>query len=91
MTETECRHAQVEKEALAITWACEMFSSYILGKLFMIETDPKPLVLLLGTKNLDILPPRILRLCLSRFEYQMTHVLGNQLYTADTYPVLLYH
>ena len=61
MSDTERRYAQVEKEALAITWACEKFSTYILGKKFMIETDHKPLVPLLGTKHLDDLPPRVLR------------------------------
>ena len=51
----------------------------------MIETDHTPLVLLLGTKNLDDLPPRVLtfRLCLSRFEYDIKHVPGKKLYTAD--------
>ena len=44
MSDTESRYAQVEKEALAITWACEKFSSYILGKMFTIETDHKPLI-----------------------------------------------
>ena len=73
MTETEKRYAQIEKEALATTWACEKFSSYILGMEFAIETDQKPLVLLLRTKHLDCLPPRILRfrLRLSRFNYCM--------------------
>ena len=28
MSETEQRYAQIEKEALAITWACEKFSNY---------------------------------------------------------------
>jgi hypothetical protein len=59
MTETEGRYAQIEKEALAITWACEKFSTYILGKKIKIETDHKPLVSLLGEKDLDKLPPRI--------------------------------
>ena len=61
MSDTETRYAQVEKEALAITWVCEKFSSYILGKMFTIETDHKPLVPLLGTKKLDSLSPRVLR------------------------------
>ena len=41
--------------------ACKKFAQYILGKSFVIETDNKPLVPLLRTKNLDSMPPRILR------------------------------
>ena len=61
MTSTEQRYVQIEKEALATTWACEKFKDYILGKDILIETDHKPLVPLLGTKLLDQLPPRIQR------------------------------
>jgi len=86
MTETERRYAQIEKEALAITWACDKFADYILGKNFTIETDHKPLVPLLGMKHLDGLPPRVLRfrLRLTRFDYRIEHVPGKHLYTADT-------
>ena len=86
MTETERRYAQIEKEALATTWACEKFASYLLGLEFMIETDHKPLVPLLGMKNLDSLPPRVLRfrLRLNRFSYSIVHVPGKLMYTADT-------
>ena len=86
MSETERRHAQVEKEALAITWACNKFSTYILEKHFQIETDHKPLIPLLGSKQLDNLPPRILRfrLRLARFNYSISHVPGKHMYTADT-------
>ena len=57
MSETETRYAQIEKEALATTWACKKFSTYILGKHISIKTDHKPLVPLLGSKHLDNLPP----------------------------------
>ena len=60
MTETECRYAQIEKEALATTWACERFSNYILGREFLIESDHKLLIPLLTSKALDNLPPRVL-------------------------------
>jgi hypothetical protein len=85
MTETETRYAQIEKEALATTWACERFSTYILGKKFQIETDHKPLVPLLGAKELNNLPPRILRfrLRLARFDYIISQVPGKMLHTAD--------
>ena len=61
MSETERRYAQIEKETLTTTWACEKFSNFILGKHIQVETDNKPLVPLLGLKHLDSLPPRILR------------------------------
>ena len=85
MTETDTRYAQIEKEALGITWACEKFSTYILGKHTSIETDHKPLVPILSNKNLDNLPPRVLcfRLRLMRFSYSITNVAGKLLYTAD--------
>ena len=85
LTDTETRYAQIEKEALASTWSCEKFSSYLLGMRFEIETDHKPLIPLLGTKELDQLPPRVLRfrLRLSKFDYSITHVPGKLLYTAD--------
>ena len=55
---------------------------YILG---VIETDHKPLVSLFGGKNLDSLPPRILRfrLRLARFQYSIVHVPGKSLCTAN--------
>ena len=86
MSEMEHRYAQIEKEALAAVWACDKFSDYLLGRIFVIETDHKPLVPLLGSKNLDSLPPRILRfrLRLSRFNYSIYHVPGKFLYTPDT-------
>ena len=86
MTETEKRFAQIEKEVLAATWACEQFSNYVLGQTFLIESDHKPLSPLLNSKCLDDLPPRILqfRLRLARFDYTVQHVPEKLLYTADT-------
>ena len=72
LSETERRYAQIDKEALAIS---ERFSTYLLSGRFLIETDHKPLVPLLRTKQLDNLPPRILRfrLRLTRFNYSIEH------------------
>ena len=85
MTPTEQRYSQIEKEALAATWACERFSHYLLGLTFRLETDHKPLVPLLSTKPLDQLPPRVVRfrLRLMRYSYTISHVPGKQLIVAD--------
>ena len=86
LTSAETRYAQIEKEALASTWACEKFEDYLLGLKFTLETDHKPLVPLLGQKDIEQLPPRLqrLRLRLMRYTFDIIHVPGRELYTADT-------
>lgn len=87
LTNTEQRYAQVEKEALAVTWCCEKFADFLVGlPSFTIETDHKPLLALLKTKHLDELTPRIqrFRMRLMRFSYNVVHVAGKNLVTADT-------
>ena len=53
MKPTEVRYAQIEKEALAFTWACERLSDYLLGMQFHIQTDHKALVPLFSSKHLE--------------------------------------
>ncbi|XP_033733605.1 uncharacterized protein K02A2.6-like [Pecten maximus] len=83
MSSTEQRYAQVEK---AVKWACEKFADFIIGVTFQIETDHKPFVSLLGSKTMSDLPPRIqrFRMRLARYQYEVNHVPGKFLYTADT-------
>ena len=85
MSATEQTYAQIEKEALAITWACERFSDYLIGTQLHIETDHKPLVPLLSTKLLDELPLRVqrFRMRLMRFNFSISHTPGKDLVTAD--------
>eukprot|EP00064_Thunnus_orientalis_P001073 superscaffoldBa00000066_g1074 len=61
VSDAEKHYAQIEKETLAVTWSCEGLQSHLLFLKFTIETDHKPLLLLLSTKVLDELPSRILR------------------------------
>ena len=86
LTPVECRYAQIEKEALALTWACERCSDYIVGKSVIAETDHKPFVPLLTTRTLDEVPPRVqrLRMRLMRFHFtEVNHVPGKELHVAD--------
>ena len=78
LNEAETRYARLKKRF----W----LSEYVIGNYVILETDHKPLVPILGKKNLDMLPPRVLRfrLCLIRFQYSIQHVPGKTLYTADT-------
>ena len=86
MTETERRYAQIDKEALAITWALEHWAEFLIGMRFKVETDHKPLIQLLSTKLIDELPVRIqrFRMRLMRFDFPIAHVPGKLMYTADS-------
>ena len=86
ITQTEQRYVQIEKEALAITWACNRFQDYLMGLEFHVETDHKPLVPLLGTKRLDELPLGVqrFRMRMMRYNYTISHIPGRNLILADT-------
>ena len=79
LTETEKRYAQIEKETLAITWACQKFDYYLVGTTFQLETDHKPLVKLLGESDLSELPLRCQRfkLRLMRYDFSIYQVTDN--------------
>lgn len=85
LSPTERRYAQIEKEALAITWACERFQQYLIGKKFEIRTDHKPLLVCLHTKEIGGLTARLqrFRMRLTRFDYDINYVPGKELFTAD--------
>ena len=56
LTDMETRYANIERELLAIVFACQRFSTYLLGRSFIAESDHKPLQMI-AMKNLANAPP----------------------------------
>lgn len=85
LTETEQRYAQIEKELLAITFACKKFHDYIFGRKFVVETDHKPLVTIIK-KTLHTTPLRLQKMLLQlqRYDFELVYKEGKELHIADT-------
>ena len=63
ITPTESRYAMIELELLAIVWAVTKCRLYLLGRDFNVITDHRPLITVVGSKNMaEIDNPRIIRL-----------------------------
>ncbi|KAF4514255.1 UNVERIFIED_CONTAM: hypothetical protein B566_EDAN019553 [Ephemera danica] len=85
LSETESRYAVIEREALGIVWACQKFHDFLMGKQFHILTDHKPLVSILGTKNLSDMTPRLqrMRLKLLPYSYEIAYIPGRDHHLPD--------
>lgn len=59
---------QIEKEALAVRFACSKFHQYVYGKLLTVETDHKPLESIFK-KSVYMAPPRLKRILLDVLPY----------------------
>ena len=71
LTDAETRYANIERELLAIVFACQWFSTYLLGRSFIAESDHKPLEMI-AMKNLANVPPRLQRMLLELQRYDVT-------------------
>ena len=86
LTETEQRYFIIEKEILAISFACSRFRDYIVGlPRFEIVTDHSPLVSLLSIKKIDELSPRLqrMRLQIAGLPYVVRYQKGSSNISAD--------
>jgi hypothetical protein len=86
----ELNYSTVEKECLAIVWACKHFRPYLLGRKFQIFTDHKGLTWIFNVKDPS---SRLLRwkLLLAEYDYEIKYKPGKQNANADglsRYPVL---
>lgn len=83
----ECNYSQIEREALSVIFGCERFKKFLLGAMFLIKNDHKPLMKLFS--NTSGVPAtcsaRLQRwaLRLSQFKYNFQYVKGASQYTSD--------
>ena len=84
LTDTETRHAQIEKELLAIVFSREKFSGDF-GRTEHVQSDHKPLESILK-KPLYRAPKRLqaMMMRLQRYDLIISYVSGKLLYLADT-------
>ena len=86
MTQTEQNYAQIEKELLAVVFACEKFNHYIYArKNVAVESDHKPLETIFK-KPIHSSPKRVqrMRLRLQNYDLKVEYKRGTLLYLADT-------
>lgn len=86
LTSTEQRYAQIEKECLAIVFACERFHQYVYGrKSVLIHTDHQPLESIFR-KSLVAAPARLQRMLLRLQNYNLDveYKKGKDMVLADT-------
>ena len=88
LTRAESNYSNIEREALAVLWACKRLEQFLLGKKFIIETDHKPLIYIynpnIATKS-DV-SPRLIRFSLKmmHFDYEIKHIAGESNVIADS-------
>lgn len=82
LTDTETRYGQIEKELLAVVFACSKFNDYVYGKPVTIETDHQLLVTILT----HAAPARLQRMMLQLQKYNITLIYrsGKQIHLATT-------
>ena len=86
LTPAESKYAQIEKELLAIVFACEIFEAYIFGRdLVNVETDHNPLEAIV-LKPLYAAPQRLQRMLLrlQKFNLRVKYQKGTQMFLSDT-------
>ncbi|PNF18384.1 hypothetical protein B7P43_G12483 [Cryptotermes secundus] len=89
LNKAELNYATVEKELLAIVWACKHFRPYLLGRKFQIVTDHKGLTWIFNVKDPS---SRLMRwkLLLEEYDYEIQYRAGHRNCNADSlsrYPI----
>ena len=89
LSDCETRYANIEREReremLAVVFGYERFHTYVYGTRFMVESDRKPLEIII-LKNLAAAPQRLQRLLLriQPYDVQIRYRPGKEMALADT-------
>lgn len=85
LSQTEKNYAQIEKECLAIVFATDRFSQYIMGKEVTVLSDHKPLMTIFKKPILNS-PKRLqrMRLRLQQYNVNVIYKPGKEMYISDT-------
>ena len=85
LTNAERNYAQIEKELLAICFACTKFHQYIYGNECSVQNDHRPLEAIFR-KPVNQTSPRLqcMLLKLQRYQLDVGYVPGKLMYVADT-------
>ena len=77
-------YANIERELLAIVFACQCFNTYVLGRQLTVESDHKPLEMI-HQKSLASAPPRLQRMLLQlqRYDVTISYKSGKDMLLAD--------
>ena len=85
LSDCETLYANIEREMLAVVFGCERFHTYVYGTRFTVESDHKPLEMII-LKNLAAAPQRLQRMLLRTqpYEVQIRYRHGKEMALADT-------
>lgn len=85
LTKCEQKWAQIEKELLAIVFACARFHYFLYGRDFVVQSDHKPLESLIK-RDIDDVTPRLQRMFLQLLKYpglEIRYTPGREMHVAD--------
>ena len=71
LTEAQCGYVAIELESLAVAWVMEKFHHFLYGNHFILETDQKPLEIILP-RSLNQATHRLQRILIRTFPYNFT-------------------
>lgn len=85
LTKSEKKWAQIEKELLAIVFACERFHYFLYGRDFQVQSDHKPLATLIN-RDIDSVTARLQRMFMFLLKYPGLSIVftpGKEMLVAD--------